>query len=446
MVEQYQRLLNNVDGARDEARAMQKVWEAHCFIADPGNKGVERGWAKATFEDGAWADAELPGAWTMPIDGAVWYRRAIEIPAAWAGKKLRLSLGAIDDFDVTYFNGEPVGTTGIETPDWWMAPREYVIPGKLVKAGRAVLAVRVFDRFAAGGFTGPASAMWMAPAAGGEGAIVLHGRWKFEVEYSVPHDRPMPPIPPVVPGDSPNAAGVLYNGMLHGLRRMPIRGAIWYQGESNADRAAEYRVLLPAMIRSWREAWGAGELPFGIVQLANYTLRQEVPGDSTWAELREAQDGTARDLPHCGQALAVDIGDAVDIHPTNKQEVGRRLALWALAQVYGRGVEYSGPMFESMAIAGATVRVKFRHAAGGLATQDGAAATGFALAGEDRKFVWAQATIAGDTVVLRSDKVAHPVAVRYAWADNPACNLCNAAHLPAAPFRTDAWPAARKGG
>jgi sialate O-acetylesterase len=306
-----------------------------------------------------------------------------------------------------------------------------------VKAGRAVLAVRVFDRFATGGFTGPASAMWVRPAADKDGAVALTGTWKFAIEYSVPHERPTPPIPPVIPGESPNAPGVLYNGMLHGLRRMGMRGAIWYQGESNADRAAEYRALLPALIRSWREIWNGSEFPFGIVQLANWMPRQDQPGKSAWAELREAQTMTADTLPNCGLALAVDIGDAIDIHPTNKQDVGKRLALWALAKVYGRAGEYSGPVFESMTTAGDSVRVKFAHAEGGLATQDGGAVAGFAVAGEDGKFAWADATIDGTSVVLRSKQVGRPAAVRYAWADNPKCNLCNKARLPAVPFRTD---------
>ena len=440
MVKQYRDLLNNVDGARDKAHAMQVRYEAEAFLPDPGNKGLERGYAQAAFDDGVWKSMDLPGAWPMAIDGAVWFRREIDIPAAWAGKKLELSLGAIDDFDVTYFNGVQVGTTGIETKDWWMAPRNYVIPAKLVKPGRAVLAVRVFDRFMTGGMTGPAGLMRVAPAGQQEAGMALHGPWKFLVEFSVPHERPTPPVPPVIPGEGPNSPSVLYNAMLHALRRAPIKGAIWYQGESNADRAAEYRTLLPTMIRSWRKVWGVDGMPFGIVQLANYMPQQEAPVDNPWAHLREAQAFTAQQVPNCGLAVAIDVGDAEDIHPKNKQDVGRRLALWALAQVYGKKVESSVPVFESVSMSNGAARVKFAHVASGLTTRDGGAAAGFAVAGADRKFVWAQATIEGDCVVLHSREVPKVAAVRYAWAANPRCNLYNKEGLPAAPFRTDSWP------
>ena len=230
--------------------------------------------------------------------------------------------------------------------------------------------------------------------------------------------------------------------MIHPIIPFRIAGTLWYQGESNAGRAEQYRKLLPAMIKTWRTAWGQGDFPFLIVSLANFMAVAPEPSD--WAELRVAQAMTAKNDPNSGLAIAIDIGEANDIHPKNKQEVGRRLALAALAKTYKRNVPYSGPVFDSMRIEGDKAVLKFKHADGGLVAKDGEL-KGFAVAGEDRKWVWAEAKVQGDTVVVRSDKVSKPVAVRYAWANNPVCNLYNGAGLPAAPFRTDDWPGVTAG-
>ena len=269
-----------------------------------------------------------------------------------------------------------------------------------------------------------------------------------------PPRRPRRPRGP----DSPSRPAALYNAMIHPLIPFAIKGAIWYQGEANAGRAEEYRKLLPAMIGNWRTAWGQGDFPFLIVQLANFMTVSSQPTDTGWARLREAQCLTARALPNCGLAAIIDTGEARDIHPKNKQDVGKRLALVALAKVYGKRIVYSGPEYESMRVEGARVRLKFKHTGSGLAvrtsempnypnmikqgyrfTLGDAPVKGFAIAGDDRKFVWAQAKIDGETVLVWSDKVAKPVAVRYAWANNPVCNLYNREGLPAAPFRTDDW-------
>jgi len=218
-----------------------------------------------------------------------------------------------------------------------------------------------------------------------------------------------------------------------------IRGVIWYQGESNASRAYQYRTLFPAMIRDWRRNWGQGEFPFLFVQLANFMQTSPQPSESAWAELREAQLMTLS-LPNTGMAVIIDIGEAADIHPKNKQDVGKRLALWALAKTYGKDIVYSGPLYKSMEIKGGKVVLHFDHVGTGLVAKGGEPLKGFAIAGKDRKFVWADARIVGDTVVVSSPEVPEPVAVRYAWADNPVCNLYNEQGLPASPFRTDDWP------
>jgi len=246
--------------------------------------------------------------------------------------------------------------------------------------------------------------------------------------------RPGTPYGP----EHPHGAASLYNAMIAPLIPYGIQGAIWYQGESNAGRAYQYRKIFPAMIKDWREDWDQGDFSFLFVQLANFMDTKPEPGDSAWAELREAQLMTL-DLPNTGMAVIIDIGDAKDIHPKNKQDVGKRLALWPLAKIYGKNVVYSGPLFKRMSIDGNKIVLDFDHIGGGLIAKGGPL-KGFAIAGADRKFVWADAEIDGDKVVVSSSEVSSPVAVRYAWADNPVCNLYNAEGLPASPFRTDSWP------
>lgn len=265
--------------------------------------------------------------------------------------------------------------------------------------------------------------------------------WKAACEKAKAENQPLPaqprrPYPPNGP-DSPNRPGNLYNGMINPLINFAIRGAIWYQGESNAGRAYQYRKLMPLMITDWRTKWGY-DFPFYQVNLANYMARKDQPVDSAWAELREAQTMTAA-LPNNGQAVIIDVGEEKDIHPKDKQTVGARLVMLALAKTYGKGNEWSGPMYDKMAVENGKIRLTFTHA-DGMATKDDGPVKGFAIAGEDKKFVWAEAKIDGKSIIVSSPEVAAPVAVRYAWADNPETNLYNAAGLPAVPFRTDDWP------
>lgn len=240
-------------------------------------------------------------------------------------------------------------------------------------------------------------------------------------------------------------AGALRDGMLAPLRPLAIKGVVWYQGEANAGRAWQYRLLLPLLIESWRQDWEQGDFPFYFVQLANFMAPRPNPGNSSWAELREAQSLTARQLRNVGVAVAIDVGETANFHPKDKKPVGERLALLALARTYGVDVVCAGPEFRSMKIDGNRVVLAFDNVDGGLkiganAQCDDAELRGFAVAGADRKFHWAQATIEGETVVVSAPEVPRPVAVRYAWADNPICNLTNGAGLPASPFRSDVWP------
>lgn len=418
------------------ARALAQ-WEEKNLYADTGNKGEALGYAKPDASTSDWQKMDLPTQFEaagLQIDGAVWFRKTVTVPASWAGKDLLLNLAAIDDDDVTYFNGTKVGSIGKETPNSYMVPRKYVVPGSLVRAGTNVIAIRVFDHAGEGGFS--RGDMSLGPN-GDAQPISLRGPWDYKIELGLEPKRPDWGTRPEAVGIvNQNSPSVLYNAMIAPIVPYGIRGAIWYQGESNAGRAYQYRTLFPLMIKDWRKAWGQ-QFPFYFVQLANWRPRKPEPSESDWAELREAQLMTLRE-PKTGMAVIIDVGGE-DLHPRNKLDVGRRLAQWALAETYGQNTIPSGPLFDRFSIDGDKVRVKFKHAAG-MKTNDGGPVKGFAIAGADRKFVWADARIEGDTIVVSSPQVPKPVAVRYGWADNPLVNLYNKADLPASPFRTDDWP------
>lgn len=406
-------------------------------IRDTSNARFCDGWAGLAEPAGTWSDMELPGTWQSKgcnHSGIFWFRKTVELPAAWAGKDLLLSIGATDKSDVTYFNNEQVGSvTMAERQDAWSFRRTYTVPGKWVKDGKNVIAVRVHSEKYAGGMTGPSEVMNLSCPARGDAAVIpLAGTWRYAIEAN--YGLVELPAEPVGPGHQHSPCG-LFNGMIAPLLPYAIRGAIWYQGESNADRAVQYQSLFSTMIRDWRRAWGQGDFGFYFVQLANYMARHALPMESHWAELREAQRMTLA-VPHTGMAVAIDIGEEGDIHPRNKQDVGLRLALNALNQTYGhRTVVPCGPLFRSAAREKSSLRISFDGADGGLVCR-GEKLQGFAIAGADHRFVWASAIIEGEQVVVSSPEVSQPEAVRYAWADNPAANLYNAAGLPASPFRS----------
>jgi sialate O-acetylesterase len=441
ILDRYESSLNMPAQAKEAYAQAVAQWEEKNLYIDAGNKGEALGYADPATATTDWSKMDLPQQFEtagLLIDGAVWFRRVLELPESWAGKDLVLNLTPIDDQDVTYFNGKKVGSIGRETPNSYMIPRKYVVPGSLVHGGRNVIAVRVFDSAGEGGFS-RGGAMSIAPKGAAESEVIsLRGAWDYKVELALEPKHPdWGSRPEAVGVSNQNNPSVLYNAMIAPLVPFAIRGAIWYQGESNAGRAYQYRTLFPIMIRNWRSAWGH-EFPFYFVQLANWHASKAEPDESDWAELREAQTMTLRE-PQTGMAVTIDIGDENDIHPRNKVDVGRRLAAWALAGTYGQKIVPSGPLFERFTIEGEKVRIRFKYG-GGLKTSDGGVVKGFAIAGEDRRFVWAEARIDGDAVVVWSPKVLKPVAVRYAWADNPVANLYNGAGLPASPFRTDAWP------
>lgn len=430
----------------DLAKALAD-WETKSFHQDTGNRGERLGYAKGG--GAGWAKMEIPQVWEnagLAIDGAVWFRREVTLPEAWAGRELALSLGALDDFDVTYWNGERIGATGAETPQYYAHPRHYVIPGRLAKPGRNMVAVRVFDHYGSGGFAGTAAQLSVGPLESTVASLPLAGPWQYKIERRLPPAKvDWATRPAALGAGDPQSATVLWNGMLAPLTAampLPLAGVIWYQGESNVGRAAQYRTLFPTMIRAWRAAFRQPALPFLYVQLPNYEdpAAKAPPGEGGWADLREAQAAALRE-PKTAMVVTLDIGEGTNLHPRNKREVGRRLALQALRMVYGRDTLAAGPTFQSAVRAGAAIRVHFASVAGGLETSDDAPPRGFLIAGTDRSWHAASARIDRDGVVVSSPEVSAPIAVRYGWGNDPANTLRNGADLPAAPFRTDDWPA-----
>ncbi|OGV57165.1 MAG: hypothetical protein A2X45_13210 [Lentisphaerae bacterium GWF2_50_93] len=410
-------------GNFDFAKEMGAWWTDN----DPGSKG---GWAKAEFDSTAWKDMEgMPQNWEkcgMPdFDGIAWYRKTVELPEAWANVEATLNLAMIDDRDTTFVNDVVVG--GMDT---WQSPRVYKLSKGTLKAGRNVIAIRMLDTGGGGGFHGDANSMNLS--AEGQTAVSLAGTWQYKIAAAL---KDLKPAPQKL-DNNPNQTTVLFNGMIAPLLPYAIKGAIWYQGESNAGQPMVYRRLLPTMIKDWRTRFGVGDFPFLIVQLANFMEVQNTPTQEGWALIRESQFVISRDIPNCGLASATDIGDTTDIHPKNKQEVGRRLALIARAKTYGEKIVFSGPVFKSMEVKGNEIILKFDNVGGGL-TAEGDRLTGFAIAGADKNFVYADAKIVGDTVVVSAAGVTAPTMAYYGWANNPVCNLFNKEGLPAVPFRTN---------
>ena len=406
-----------------------------------GDPGVVGAWADPSYSDENWEEMPVPGLWAgknQGWDGFVWYRTSIEVPEKWKGQDLLLQPGAIDDADITYWDGKEVG----RTTNQHSLMRSYTISGDLVEAGQATIAIAALDTGGAGGITGAPSAIKIRPvSAKDDEAIGLAGNWKINRGNVFSGDRgPSPPEAPEAPGRKTGDPGVMFNAMLSPFSGYGIRGAIWYQGESNAGQPTEYAELLPLMIGSWRETWGQGDFPFGIVQLAAFKATSDNPVQGGWATLRDAQDFTHRVVRNTGLVVLTDVGDARDIHPRNKQAVGKRLADWALHRCHERSdLSESGPFYRSHQIDGKSIVVSFDHAGDGLTGRRGMKIDGFALQGSDGSWHWGEVEVMdeGQLRISHAD-VESPTAVRYAWQDNPVrANLVSSHGLPAAPFKTD---------
>ena len=409
-----------------QARAIPVPSEEYTQYEDPGIAAHAANWSSPALNDFDWAQLTVPGKWQdegWPFNGAVWFRRTVEIPADWVGQDLEIYLGVVDDFDHTFVNGTLVGSMGKETPNWWSTARYHTVPAALVTATTLHLAVRVFDIWGEGGILGNASLRLLNnPNAKPR---MLTGRWRAKAELQLPRR---------FPGGFALAPTALWNAMISPLLGTSLDGILWYQGESDVDRARLYQRLLTDLITTWRAAFDAPELPFGIVQLANFMERKTSPSEDPWAALREAQRLVALHVPACGLALAIDAGEADDIHPRYKKAVGERLALWALRQAHGRTtLPYSGPLPVEVWAEADGLRIRFSHA-DGLRTR-GPSLSGFQLLSPAGEWSWADAaTLHGDTVFVRTAAIPAPVAVRYAWQANPETTLENASGLPASPF------------
>lgn len=449
--------------AFDHYADLYAAWQKK-YGREDRKQGDPAAFAGLDVDTSDWKTVTLPGFLAeagLPEAGAIWVRRKVPAPSQpdIAPKKfVDMFLDNIQDSNEVYWNGRRVGSSPVDS-----VVHRYGVKGDLVNDGDNVVALRIFSACESGG---------VAP--GGQrfqgNHVSFKGEWLAKVEYAFPPldeaAKAEFPKRPATPIDSQNVAGYLYNSMVYPLIPYAVRGVIWYQGEGNWNRGYQYRAEFPAMITDWRAKWGRGDLPFYFCQIANLGGHSRQPEKtSMFAEVREAQS-MALTLPNTGQAVLIDLGEEENIHPADKMSVGDRLARIAFAQTYGKDIVYSGPVFDSMTVEGDKARVRFKHAAPGLVARPlpesyapssqssrmvplvrnspQSEIEGFAICGEDKKWEWASAKIEGDTVIVWSDAVPKPVAVRYAWAQNPFCNLYNAAGLPANPFRTDDFPLASR--
>jgi len=385
-------------------------------------------WHEETYKPKGWHNINVPGYWedqgVKNLNGVVWYRREVEVPASMTDLPVKLFLGRIVDADFVYVNGKLVGNVTYQYP-----PRRYEIPSGVLKPGKNSIVVRVINSGGKGGFV-PDKPYFMT--ANGHN-IDLKGTWQYKVgEVYEPQEFTRYAF------SAQNQPAALFNAMIAPLTNQTIKGFLWYQGESNTDRPKAYGKLLPALINDWRNKWGQGDLPFFYVQLANFLDVNYLPEESNWAELREAQL-QALTVPNTAMAVAIDAGEWNDIHPLNKKVLGERLANCATNLAYGeKEVVCMGPIYQSHEISGTEITVSFTHTGSGLIANDDEALYRFEIAGADRKFVWADAKISGDKVVVWNERIPEPKFVRYAWSDNPdGANLYNKEGLPASPFRTD---------
>jgi len=414
---------------------LDKEYELWNQIRDENNKGHVRGglgWLANQVDTKTWKTMQIPAFFDKEVfpgvDGIVYFRKTVQIPQSWVGKNLKLNLGTIDDNDETYVNGVKVGETQGYTTE-----RHYEIPAQANTENTLTIAVKVTDGAGEGGIYGDASLLKLIGPDNQE--INLAGEWytNLGVDY-----RTLPPRPEAMEG--PNRPTVLYNAMVHPFIDFKIKGVIWYQGESNTERTQAYRSIFPAMIKDWRNKWQQQDLPFYFVQLANFMAKEDEPKESAWAELRDAQF-YASNLPHTGMAVITDIGDANDVHPKNKQEVGRRLALMALNDLYNKPTVASGPQLKNWKVQGNTIVLTLNPIGKKIVATDNIAQglKGFTIAGEDGKYVPALALLKGNQVIVSASSIQKPVSVRYAWANNPDLSLFNDAGLPSSPFSTATW-------
>lgn len=425
------RRLKDFDTALDEVERLRaKGGTQHGnFIShwyEEFDVGQRENWSAVDHDDRAWKTVTLADGFrelgVTDTPGVCYFRKTLTLPDPLPPGPATIHFGVIERMDTVYLNGQRVGASA-----WVENPRKYQVPADILKPGKNVMTVRVFKTKPDGGFRSKPEELRLE--LGDKTAVSLAAGWKAKVSV----DGSPPQVMPFSFENWPTMPGVLYHGMIAPIAPLAITGALWYQGEANVDRAAQYRALLPAMISDWRKAFGQGDFPFYIVSLASFMQHRDTPGDDAWAELREAQDFTAHTVKNSGLAMAIDLGDANDIHPEDKKEVGERLALLALAKHYKKQIPFSGPRFIGFEAIQGALKLRFDQ----KLVVKGERVEEFAIAGKDMKWHWADARIDGDTVVVSSPEVPSPTAARYAWQSNPKATLVSAEGLPAIPFRTD---------
>ena len=428
-LQSFPNILTTVEKNKDTSyvnETNRKAFATMQSIPKPHDKGIDEKWFDPSYQPKEWHRIAIPGYWedegTKNLNGVVWYRKEIDLPESMANKPAKIFLGRIVDADELYINGVKVGSTGYMYPQ-----RRYPIPDGVLKPGKNLFVVRVTCNVGKGGFVPDKLYQLIA----GNDTIDLTGYWQYKVgAVFTPHDLPNAIV-------LQNQPAALYNSMIAPLINYNIKGLVWYQGESNTTKPDEYAKLQPAMIYDWRSKWKEGDIPFLFVQLPGFGDYNYLPSESEWATFREAQ-AKSLSVPNTAMAVAIDIGEWNDVHPDKKKPVGDRLALAAEKIAYGENIVYSGPTYQSQKIEGNKIILSFENIGSGLTTNDNEPLTEFAIAGDDKKFVWADANIIGDKIIVSSDDVPSPKYVRYAWADNPVNpNLINKEGLPAAPFRTD---------
>ncbi|GAF04042.1 sialate O-acetylesterase [Saccharicrinis fermentans] len=409
--------------ADDKQRNQQ--WFRELSIKDKGRNGTIK-WNDVSLNDSSWSTLAIPGFWSTEDlkfqNGTIWFRKDFTITEDMLAQPAKLELGCIVDADSVFINGQFIGNTTYRYP-----PRIYKVPAGILKVGKNNITIKVISQSGNGGFV-PDKKYELTNSLD---TILLSGNWKYKIGAQMPPLQGQTFIRWKPSG--------LYNAMIHPLHHFTIKGAIWYQGESNVGRAKAYEQRLSAMIKNWREEWQQDDFPFLIVQLANFLEEKSEPTKSEWAQLRAAQFKVATTVPNAALACTIDLGEWNDIHPLNKDDVGNRLALAAEKIAYNnRRVVSSGPTFKKYKIKGKYIEIRFNNTGSGMVIQTGNKLLGFSIAGEDGKYVWAQAKIKGNKIIVWNDQISKPRAVRYAWADNPAnANLYNKEGLPAVPFRTD---------
>jgi len=404
-------------------QAASQNWFGQLGKNDMGRKNTP--WLTPQLDDSGWPTTQLPatfeGANIDLKNGAVWFRKEVELPASCEGKAALLELGTIVDSDSAFVNGKFVGTTSYQYP-----PRRYQVAPGILKAGKNNITVRVVSQSGGGSFIKDKPYQLTVDGQ----TFDIKGNWKYNIGAQ------MEPCPPST--YFPGKPLGLFNAMLYPVVNYAIKGMVWYQGESNAERAEEYKKALSTIIGEWRALWGQGNVPFLFVQLPDFMETKDEPSEGSWATLRNQQLKTLS-VPNTAMAVTIGLGEWNDIHPLRKKEVGERLSLAAQKIAYGeKNIVFSGPIYKSMKAKGGKIELTFTNCGSGLTTNNGKELTHFAIAGADKKYVWAKAEIKGKKVVVWNDQISKPVSVRYAWADNPqGANLYNKEGLPASPFTTE---------